>query len=279
MAKIDWERIKAKYGTENVRAGKYRRLMTEVIAHNTEQIGNAIARLSQTNFNDAMRKVTSKEKRFIIPDVSRVVPQRSVYLRKGAERGKLLTATIRSSLVRDLRGVMEIMTDKTGEAKYIRRRGAEAGTINPKIIDEYKKRIRSTFKNYVERGKIEAMPSNIKNIAVTEVRSTVNDIKYRYAVAFHEKNDGQVEAKKYWVHNRGLSETPRLGHMEVSDITSRDPIPLNHSFVVPWYYDKGPRMGQLRAIHRMRAPHDPDAIAEQVIGCNCDVQFIFVKKS
>ena len=279
MAKIDWNRLTKKYGTENVRAGRYRALMRDIIAHNTQQIGTAVARLSNTHFNNAMRKVTTKEKRFIVPDISNVVPSGTVYIRKGAEKGKLLTTTIRNSLTRDLRGVMDIVTEKTGEPRYIRRRGEKAGTINTKIIDEYEKRIRNTFSGYVERGKLQKVPGNIHTIAVTEVRSAVNDIKYRYAMSLYERNEGQVEARKFWVHNRSLSDTPRIGHMEVSELTGRDPIPVTHFFVVPWYHDKGKKAGQLRGIHRMKAPHDPSAIPEQVIGCNCDVQFIFVKKA
>lgn len=279
MAKIDWQRLRKKYGTENVSAGKYRALMREVIAHNTEQIGNAIGRLSKTHYDNAMRKISSREKRFIVPDLSSVLPSRSVYILKGAERGKLLTAGLRDNLTGDLREVMKIATEKTGEPKYIRRRGVAAGTINPKIIREYEDRIRQTFQGYVERGKLEAVPSNIRQIAITEVRSTVNDIKYRYAVSILEKNEGAVEARKFWIHNRYLSKVPRLGHEEVAAVTAAEPIPLTHYFVVPWYYDSGPNKGKLRGVHRMKAPHDPDAVVEQKIGCSCDIQFVFVKKA
>jgi hypothetical protein len=277
MAKIDWNHLKKKYGTENVRAGKYRALMREIIAHNTGQISDAMYRLSNAKMKRDIESTKTTGKPIVVPDLSTILPKRKVYIRKGAERGDLLTDGIRQALSRDLRGVMEIVTEKTGEPRYIRRTGAKAGTINPKIIDEYERRITETFRGYVERDKLKGMPPNIHTIAVTEVRSTVNDIKIKYAQSVADKNKN-VEVMKVWVHNRGLSKTPRLGHMEVASKTMSSPIPIRHYFDVPMYYDSGRNKGKLRARHRMIGPHDPSAPPEQVIGCNCDIQFVFAKK-
>ena len=85
-------------------------------------------------------------------------------------------------------------------------------------------------------------------IAVTEVRSALDLSKYEYARLLLEKNPGRVLVTKKWVHNDHLVKTPRLTHKAIDG----ELVPFNQRFSIGLMY-----------------PHDPDAKAEEVIGCQC----------
>lgn len=85
-------------------------------------------------------------------------------------------------------------------------------------------------------------------IAVTEVRSALDLSKYEYARLLLEKNPGRVLVTKKWVHNDHLVKTPRPTHKAIDG----ELVPFNQRFSIGLMY-----------------PHDPDAKAEEVIGCQC----------
>ncbi len=259
MAFLD--RIKDKYGFTG---GKYQDLITQIIDRNTTNISKAVAKVSKENYERGLKKIKKAEKRFIIPDISEVLPNRDIMVRKAADKGKLITDTLRDDLSQKLRDVLTISTPKTQEARFLARRGKTAGRISPTIINEYEKQITGVFSEYTKKGKSEKVPSNIHSIAVTEIRSTVNDIKNEYATTIVEKNNGQVIMKKTWIHNPRLSRKPRLHHVEMNGHS----IPLDEMFLV------GNEKGGSTS---MRYPHDPAAPPEQVISCNCDVEYFAQK--
>lgn len=260
MAKYQLDHFVKKYGW---RGHKYRALMSKIIAHNSEHVARAIGRLTNENYSKAVKKISTKERRFIVPDVQEVLPKRSVFIRKGADRGWLLTDSIRTQLSKDLREAMKVVTPKTGEARFIKRRGRGAGRVSPKIIKEFEARLSETFKGYVAPDKKIGVPRNIHHIAVTEMRSVADDIKYKYASTFTKRNP-DVVMKKRWVHNTYLSKAVkwiRKGHDEING----DTVGLHDKFMV--------RNDQTGAFDEMLHPHSPGAPAEQVIGCHCDVEY------
>ena len=123
-----------------------------------------------------------------MPDVSEVLPKRSIFIRKGAESGEKISDTIRDALTKTLRQSLNQFTPITGEATYIRRRGVKAGTINDKLINNFEKDIRNVFNGYVKKNKFLRMPPNIHAIAVTEYRGSIADIRSNYTDQLLQKN-------------------------------------------------------------------------------------------
>ena len=121
MSKIHLDRLKAKYPhilkEGNVKGEIYRALMTEIIAHNTEQVSKKVAKISKDTYTKQVDKMSSKFKRLAVPDISDVLPKRSVFMRKAADKGNLITDALRDKLTKDLREII-------AKPEYTRRRGA-----------------------------------------------------------------------------------------------------------------------------------------------------------
>lgn len=261
MATID--RLK-KYGINKISGNNYNALMRDILIKNNQDIAQATAKLSDDHWNKSLKKI-SKPKRFILPDVSEVLPEENVHIVKAAEQGQLMSNTLRERLSQDLRDAMdEFRTKVTDEPAFLRRRGIKAGTINPKVIDLFQGKIAKTFENYTKVDPQFGVPSNIKTIAVTEVRTTINDIKDNYVKTLLDKNP-DLGMKKTWKQNKELAKEPRRGHSEVNGLT----INQNEKFMVPLYNKKGLKINTTP----MDRPHDPSAPAEQTIGCNCELEY------
>jgi hypothetical protein len=256
MAKVHLDRLKEKYGWTG---GSYTNLMREIVATETGNISRAIGRLSKDNFENAKNKMPkNRRQRFIVPDVSEVLPKRSVHVRKAAERGKLLTDELRDGLTKDLRDTMQQFTPKTGEQMMVVRRGEKAGRVNEKLVKDFQKRIEGTFAGYTKKDKTYGVPPNVQQIATTEVRSTVNQIKQSYMQRMLKKNP-DIRAEKKWIHNTSLSQQPRENHLAMDGKT----VEWNERFVLP---------NGVSMLH----PHDPDAPASEVISCHCDYEIYLV---
>lgn len=253
MAKFHLDRIKKKYGWTGE---NYSELMSKIIASNSENIQRATARISKKSFEKENKKITKKEKRFVLPDVTEALPKRSVYLRKGAEKGTLLTDNIRDRLTKDLR---ETLT----QPGYISARGVTAGSLKNKIVDDFEKKITATFQGYTKKDPRYGVPSNIHNIAVTEVRSAVDNMKHDYISKVIEKDPAVIVMKK-WKHNKKLSKVqPRETH----EILGRQrSIPFDKNFVIPVSGVQCPY------------PHAPGMPADEVIGCHCECIYMVRKK-
>lgn len=260
MSKIHLDRLARKYGfnpkAKDFKGPKYRTIISDIIANNTEMIGRRVAEISKDKLKRSSKNVIRADgRRMVLPDVSDVLPKRSVFVRKAAESGKLISESLRDKLTKHLRDVMKEDRLSVGTGKT-------AGRVNTKIIDEYQKRITRTFENYTKAGKLEKVPANVKAIATTEVRSTINDVKFQYAREVQKENDG-IEMRKIWVHNPGMSmaEFVRTGHRKMNGRM----VKLSEPFSVPDEY------GQ---ITKMMHPHDPTAPPEQVINCKCDFDIV-----
>jgi len=271
MAKIHLDRLRKKYG-KKIDTMSNQEIMNEIIEQNTANIQNKIARTSKANWSKALDKISTKEKRFVIPDVSEIIPGRAINVRKATIQGELIQDTLRDRLTKSLRTSLRDFQDKTDEPTFTTRRGRQAGRINRNLIGDFEKSVNNVFTDYTKRDKKVGMPKNVHTIAVTEVRSTINEMKDEYTKTILEKNE-DVQAKKRWQQNRNLSKEPRKGHFQVDGKT----IPYGKKFKVPRYKKKKGKDIRI-GVTLMSVPHDPTAPADQVIGCNCDIDIIISKK-
>ncbi len=241
--------------------------MEKIISNNVESVSRAVSRISNDNYKKQFKKYRREGRRFVLPNIQEVIPKRSVFTRKGAERGVLLTDALKTELDKQLR---LILTDFKGRKQpvYIIRRGVKAGRINPAVIGDFEKRIVQTFTNYTKKDKRYGVPSNVHTIAVTEVRSTISDIKETYNQTLLAKNRDKLRMFKRWIHNKSLSKEPRPHHQQMEGRT----IEGSKAFAVRHKIKKKGRWIQIGWTKMMR-PHDPTAPADQVISCNCDLDY------
>ena len=275
MAKIYMSKLQEKYKFKEgeVTEVKYRKLMQDILANESENMAKIVNRISNSNYQKQISKIKDVEKKLILPNLSDVMPKRSVFIKKGAIDGDIISDTLRDSLTKNLRQSLEEFKTKTGLPAYVRLRGKKAGTINPKVIKEFEQSLKKTFDGYTKIDSKYGMPSNIHTIAVTEIRSTINPIKYRYNLNLYQKNKDKFEFFKMWRQNKSLSREYRRGHHKVNGMK----IPIDQFFLVPRIIKKAGKW-ILAAVDQMKHPHDSNAVAEQNIGCNCDLIIFAVPK-
>jgi hypothetical protein len=271
MAKVHLDRLKKRYGAEPVKGANYSEIVKQILDSNTQNVSNKMNRLSVDKWEKLGRKVMIQEKRLVMPDLTEIVPPRALSVAKAAQNGELIRDTLRDALTRDLRQTLDEF-HITGDEAYIRRRGITAGRINPELANDFKRRINNTFSGYTKKDPKLGMPSNVHNIAVTEVRRSINTTKKQFVDKVLAKNP-DISARKKWIHNNSLSFEPRRGHIEV-DGRMVEP---NEPFLVPLYKTIKGKLKKV-GVTQMQHPHDNNAPAEQVIGCNCDYDIIVTRK-
>lgn len=267
MANTYIERLIKKYG-EDWRGKPYQELFELILKENSINLTKRVGQINKLHWNKALKKISPKEKKFIIPTLQDVLPPESFHFKKATENGKLLSDTLRDNLSNNLRETLKRLTPKTEEQTIIRRRGKGAGEINPALIKEFEKNIEETFKNYTKKDPELGVPGNINQIAVTEINSTINPLKATYMEEVMNSNP-DLETFKKWVHHPDRSKEPRKGHGIVAD---QKPIRFDEPFSVPLYQKVGGRYIRT-GLDFMMHPHDPSAPKEQIIGCHCDIQY------
>jgi hypothetical protein len=259
MAKVHLDRINKRYGWTG---GNYRELMGTIIAENTLSISHAVARTSHDIFSKEFHKLKgTKEKIMVLPDITEVVPKRSVFIRKGAERGKLISDSLRDKLAANLREVMN-------RPEYMTASGQYSGRLKRKIINDFESEITKTFENYTRKDPSFGVPSNVHAIAVTEIRSTVDQVKAEFMDRFLKKNP-EASATKTWIHNSALAKNKRnvrKHHLALNNVT----IPVNKNFITH-DHDTGQTI-------IMPYPHHHSLPPEQIISCHCEAVYR-IKKS
>ncbi len=101
-------------------------------------------------------------------------------------------------------------------------------------------------------------------------RAAINEVKGAYMQRFAERNPG-LEIVKRWKHNPHLSRTePRPGHREMDGVE----VKMDEPFEVPEWMRLGGKWHRTNRVWRLKHPHDPTAVAEEVINCHCDVDYI-----
>ena len=241
----------------------YKNLMSKIIDQNTQDITKIVYNQSNDSFSAGLKRAKVAD-RFVLPSLEDITQNPTIRIRKSAERGRLLTETLRQELSEDLQGMFDIVTPVTGKQRIIRRTGTMAGTMNPEMIDIFKEKITKTFENYNKTDPKYGVPSNIHQIAVTELRSITNQVKNDYVTNMVQDNPNILVMKK-WKQNKNLSKIPRSNHGVASRLAA---IPLNENFVFPSV--KG---GEISIPH----PHHSDLPPEEVIGCNCELEYKFIK--
>lgn len=271
MAKIHLNRLRDKY-PEAFNPGQasgfnYSQIMGEILANNAEATQRAVARIKNENLaKQASRIKRSTAKQLAVPDLAEVLPKRSVFIRKGAQNGQIISETLRDRLTADLRAtVKEFMAEGKGSMQY--RRGEARGQIRPELVTRMEDRLRQTFEGYTKPD-AQGVPSNLRTIAETETRSAISDIKHQWAQRVQDANRGSLRMVKTWRHHPSLSERPRSGHRMLDGKT----IPMDAFFRVPLLIrdKRGFRWGE---IENMLHPHDPTASAGNTINCKCNCDY------
>ncbi len=271
MAFIHRDRLSWKYGwnaslvpKERLRTQKYEAVVSKIIEENNATIDRRILEIDKGNMEKTLQRFKPGiKKTFILPDITEVLPKRSIYAIKAAESGKAISDTIRQKLGDKLR---QVLKDEKGP-HYIRRRGIGAGTLNPKAIANLEKGIREVFETYTKKDPKLGIPSNIHTIAVTEIRTTVNNIKRSYIESVQKQNPG-AKIKKEWIQNKMLTKEPRRGHSRVNGSVKE----LSEKFQVPVYNKIGKRY-YISGYVSMSGPHDETASKDQKIGCQCELKY------
>ena len=123
----------------------------------------------------------------------------------------------------------------------------KAITDNPndteKAIAQMQSHVKDTFATYTT--------SHAKMIAVTEVRSSVDLSKAEYVRELIARNPNKLRVTKKWIHHDHLVKVPRLTHKAIDG----EKVLFNQPFSIGLMY-----------------PHDPNAPASEVIGCQCGYQ-------
>lgn len=227
-------------------------MVKEILSHNSEKVARAVGRLNNRHNRDKIKKLVPNKRQLVkLPDISDVLPKRSVFLIKGAEKGDIITNTLRTKLEKNLRDTLAKYTAGGNKIE------GRTGKLNTKLIQEFQSRIKETFEEYTKKDPKTGVPSNIKTIAVTETRNTIGMIKEEYNKLLLKKNPGSV-IEKQWIHNRSLSFVPRGEHMKLH----------KKKLLFDEYFRVENKKG---GVDLMQRPHDPSAPPEQTIGCNCDM--------
>lgn len=277
MAKVHLDRLHQRYGWTG---GKYAALISKIIGEQSSMVANRIGSLTKGRLDREVKRASKHLGRNIqVPDISDVLPKRSVFLRKAADRGELLTDTLRDRLTKDLRNTLtDFIAEGAPTMQY--QRGERRGQIKPELVRQFEKTITNTFAGYAKRDPSIGVPPNIHTIAVTEVRSVISDIKHRYTGAMAARLGPNVKLRKRWVHHPTFSKEPRPGHARMNNVTrGQDGV-----FQVPVYerigtIKSGPNAGKPRwrktgAVVPMQHPHDPAAPISEVATCHCELDYV-----
>ena len=261
MSKIHIKRIVDSLGInpDELSGENYQSVMTEVIYQNTQNIGRAVNRMSNDNYEKQIvnlkKRGKLKEKNILLPNMEDVLPKRSISVTKSAEAGKQITDTLKDKMNKSLRDTLK-QWQQDGNPLEIKS-GRNAGKINPELINAFEKDITGVFKDYTRRDPETGVPKNIKAIAITEIRSNIDATKDAYHREFERNNSDILKMVKTWIHNGKFSKNPRKGHQKLNGVT----IPRDGLFKVP---------GEKGGFVYMSHPHEAEAPAEQVINCSCD---------
>jgi hypothetical protein len=255
MSEFDKARLAKKY---DMAGQSYRELAGKIIQENSTKIARAAYSSDKKRFRAAVNRAlpARDSKKLVLPRESELL-QRSPTIIKAADRGKLLTKTIREEMRRAVkRGLKEhgIST--------------RAGNIPRRAAQSVRRELEGVYKPYTEKLGRSALPPNIKTIAETESRSVLNGARIEYANRMNKElgKTGHRVLKK-WKHNPSLSKVPRRNHAAQG---RKKAIPIGEKFALKGF--KG-------AIHRVHGPHDPSLPAEDFINCKCELEFTVVKVS
>jgi len=254
MARIYLDRLTKKYSPGTVRTGKYRKLVEEIMEENTTKLNRTLFKITDDHYKKENKRITKKEKRFSLPELEDVLPRKTISVRKSAEKGSLITDDLRDKLSTRLK---ETLKKKGLETKT----GKMAGTLKKEVLAEFEQNIRKTFVNYTKKDPKFKVPGNVRNIATTELRSAVAEIKSEYNKTILEKNP-DAKMTKTWIHNMGVLKSrknARQGHVKLNGKT----IGFDKMFTI--WGDEG--------VYEAPYPHHSSLPAGEVIACQCEILY------
>jgi hypothetical protein len=264
MAKLSLDRIKQKYGWHG---HNYKVLMSAIIADNAQRIHNSILQIDHAHLREGNRKLRATDQAINLPKLTDVLKPQGIWAKKGAEKSKLITDTLKDRIGRDIKEIL-------GKPEYQRKKGKLAGTLKDQAIRDMGDRVRQTFENYTRTDPSIGVPKNIKAIASTEVRAVINQTKQEFMQKLLKENDDIVMIKK-WIHNGNVwgskSYAPRRWHARLHNTEK----PFNENFKI--------RDEQTAEVYSVPYPHHETLPPGQVINCvtgktkinPCDIQKIY----
>jgi hypothetical protein len=278
MAKIRLDRLRTRYGWTG---GKYKQLMTKVLAAQAAEISADVVRLQKAKAGRQAKMIKLRTgMQLVVPEeLAEAFPARSLSIRKAAERGKLLADNLRARLAENLRG--EVVRYLDARKPLMQgARGEKRGRMNKALVDDFERQITRTFASYAQRDPEIGVPANVRTIADTEVRSAISLVKNDYAAAFVRANPDKVALRKRWKHHPELSKEPRPGHREMNGKM----VAMDATFSIPQYeragtIKSGLRKGRPRwrrtgrtvaALH----PHDPALDIGETANCHCEADYV-----
>ena len=259
MAKVYLDQLRKRYGASGWEGGRYRWLMRQICLANQESVARAVVRKNSSYLRTRAAKL--REGVLVVPPAEEMMLPGRIYARKAAERGNLLSDSVRDRLS----GALREAVDWWSVGEFQGKRGAERGRVDRRLVDVFEVQAARILRG---QGKI----SNLRAIAETEVRSAVSEVKHQYAAGLVAANPNLLVVKR-WVHRPHLSAEPREGHAEVDGVTRL----VGEAFDVPYYVRRKKRL-VLMATDRMQHPHDASARAEQVISCHCECDYELILK-
>jgi hypothetical protein len=270
VAKLHLDRLKYRFpyafAPGDMSGPNYRDLMSEIVANGHQNTQRAIARVHDDHFRKQAAKIKrSTTQQLMVPDISEVLPKRSVFIRKGAEQGNILSDSLRDELTKNLRSAVKEYLQTGGETMQYRR-GVQRGRINPELVDKLRGRLTDTFSGYTKPDAT-GIPPNIDAIANTEIRSAVSDIKHEYAKKLESSNPDRLYVMKTWRHFPRMSKRPRKSHAAMNGTS----IPMSAMFHLPAEYAATGR--KITDAVTMAHPHDPSAPVEHVVSCHCECDY------
>lgn len=254
MAKLATERLRKKYG--NFRS--YGDLAERIISENHTKVATKITRMNNSVFTAESARVKNKAKAVNLPELTSVLPKRIEAI-KSKERGQWMAENLKKKITDDLRNVLR-------QNGALRTRGKLVGTMKEKMVKDFQARITQTFEGYTKVDPKLGVPSNIRNIAVTEVRNVVNNTKDAYMDELLKRNS-DLHITKTFVHNGRMSKHPRMHHKEANGLT----VPKSEPFRL---FNR-----ETGRVVVMMYPHDPSLPPEETIGCSCEVVYRVQKKT
>lgn len=251
MNEISIKRLSNKYGTQNIKGKKYQKIIKDIIFYNKTKINESVSLLTDNKIKKQLESFKNKVK---FPEIKNIISKPQFELLKAAEKGKFITQTLRDQLTDNLKSVLK--------------KAPVGSKLNQSLIKELKTNIKKTFENYTKRDPRYGIPSNIRNISVTEMKSAVNMIRKSYMDELINRNPNMYY-KKEWRHYKTYSKEYRRGHAEKNGEVKE----MNEPFLINEYKKIKGKWTKTGNIIKMDRPHDEKAGPSMTIGCSCELKY------
>lgn len=250
-------RLVKKYGfnADKISGESLKKLTEEILKMNAQNVSENILNTSDKKFK---RSLSDKFKKLNMPNVNELLLKNKTQIMKLQENGKIINQTLRDRLNESFKEILE-------NPDYYRKNWKLKGSLKNKAFTDLQNSIKNTFEDYTKKNPKYGVPSNIKNIATTELRTVTNNLQFEFMNQMQFKND-DMEIIKIWKHNGRLSKKPREHHREIDGVS----IAMNENFVM---FDKKNKT-TIETPH----PHWEGLDLENKIGCNCELRYEFKKR-